>query len=183
MQRDEQGQLFPLGTLLPDFSLLGTDGRSVSSSDYFSNASFYLVVFSCNHCPYVKGSDAMLNETITAYTAKGLKAAVISSNDALQYPEDSFEKMKEKAEGMPCPYLFDETQQVAKMFDAQCTPECYLFNRERALVFHGAVNDSPRDPSQAKTNYLANAMDQLLKGVNPSPGFVHSIGCSIKWKR
>jgi peroxiredoxin len=183
MERSEQGQNFPIGSKIPQFSLLGTDGKQYDSADHFSGAAFYLVVFSCNHCPYVKGSDAMLNECITTYQKKGLKAVVISSNDALQYPEDSYEKMREKAKDMPCPYLYDETQAVAKMFDAQCTPECYLFNSERALVFHGAINDSPRDVSQVKQSHLATAIDQLLAGANPKPQFVHSIGCSIKWKR
>jgi peroxiredoxin len=142
------------------------------------------VVFTCNHCPYVKGSEAALNAVVNKFLPDGLKVVAISSNDAVQYPEDSLDKMKEKAEHLklPYPYLYDETQAVAKDFDAACTPEVYLFDRNHKLAFHGTVNDSPRDPSKVTKEYLLEAIAAVLEGGIPPHQFVHSIGCSIKWK-
>ena len=183
MERQEKSATFPMGTQLPQFSLTSTDGTAVSQA-YFSGAPAALVVFACNHCPYVIGSEKMLFDTIRSYQEKGLKAVIISSNDPVQYPEDSFEKMQQYAreKQFPCPYLFDETQEVAKKFDAACTPECYLFNGAGALVFHGSINNSPRFPDQVKANFLEAALEQAFSGKNPDPAFVHPIGCSIKWK-
>jgi peroxiredoxin len=142
------------------------------------------VVFTCNHCPYVKGSDAHLLKVVSSYLKDGLRVVAISSNDPAKSPEDGFEKMQEKAKSMqlPFPYLFDETQGVAKRFDAQCTPECYLFDRTGTLVYHGTVNDSPRDPTKVTKDYLGAAVAQLLEGQTVDPGFVHPVGCSIKWR-
>lgn len=184
MERDQVSGAFPLGSAIPRFELQGVDGAKFSSGS-LSGAKATLIVFTCNHCPYVQGSDAMFIETAKRFMPDGLKVVAISSNDPGQYPEDSFEKMKDKSKrlGLPYPYLFDETQDVARSFDAQCTPECYLFNGEGKLVYHGAINDSPRDPSRATKNFLADAVATTLEGGEPKPGFVHPIGCSIKWRR
>jgi peroxiredoxin len=184
MQRESLSQTFPLGSPLPDFTLPATDGASVASIDFFSGASAALVVFVCNHCPYVKGSDQEFVDIAKQFGDQGLRIVAISSNDAVAYPEDSFEKMGEKAEmlNLPFPYLYDETQKVAHLFDAQCTPECYLFNRDLTLVYHGAINDSPRDPSKVTRHFLRDAVGQLLKDGSTVLGFSHPTGCSIKWK-
>jgi peroxiredoxin len=183
MQREIASDAFPLGSTLPKFSLPATDGRSIGS-DYLTGAKGALVVFTCNHCPYVKGSEALLIETVRRFEAKGLRAVAISANDPVQYPEDSFENMKAKAKSLalPFPYLFDESQQTAKAFDAACTPECYLFDARSKLVFHGAITDNPKDPGAKRRNFLAEAVEQLLSAKPVQPGFVHPLGCSIKWK-
>lgn len=183
MQRDVTSSKLIFGGSMPLFSLSATDGKTITNT-YFQGAPFSLVVFSCNHCPYVVGSEKMLMDTIREFQEKGLKAVLISSNDPTQYPEDSFDKMKEKAtrDLLPCPYLFDETQETARAFDAQCTPECYLFDASLKLVFHGTINNSPRHPGEVKTNFLNTALTQILTGEAPDPQFVHPIGCSIKWR-
>lgn len=183
MERVDISKSFPLGSSIPQFSLLNVDGQQLGS-DYLTGAKAYLVAFLCNHCPYVKGSEAMLIDIVKRFEDDGLKVVAISSNDATKYPEDSFEKMQEKANQMqlPYPYLYDETQEVARAFDAACTPELYLFDGERRLFFHGTINDSPRDPSKVTKDYLSDAIVAVLEGRVESQRFVHPIGCSIKWR-
>ncbi len=183
MERDALSQKFPLGSDLPEFSLIGTDSKTYSQQ-YFKDAKAALVVFTCNHCPYVKGSEAELYNLIAHANLSGLRALLISSNDAEQYPEDSFELMQKKhsEQKLPFPYLYDADQSVARLFDAQCTPECYLFNQTGQLVYHGALNDSPRDASKVMRRSLSTAIDQVLAGNTIVSAFEHPIGCSIKWK-
>ncbi len=182
MQRAGSSSKLPIGSALPNFSLPNVDGNRIDSS-YFANATASLVVFSCNHCPYVKGSEDRLVRIVRDFEQRGLKAVAISSNDADQYPEDSFEKMKEKAAAvrLPYPYLYDASQEVARAFDAACTPECYLFDASGKLVYHGPINDSPKDSSRVTVEQLRTAVEQLLSGTPPSPEYVHPLGCSIKW--
>jgi len=183
MQRETPSPRLPLGSAMPAFSLPSTAGTTVRNAD-LAGAKAALVVFSCNHCPYVKGSEEMLLSIIRAFEPKGLKAVIISSNDAVQYPEDSFEKMKSKAAAasFPCPYLYDESQTVARAFDAQCTPECYLFDGSGKLAYHGTINDNPKDKAKASKDFLSSAISQVLSGQLASPNYVHPVGCSIKWK-
>jgi thiol-disulfide isomerase/thioredoxin len=183
MDRESISTAFPLGSTLPKFELVNVDGQRLGS-EYLKDAKAALVAFGCNHCPYVKGSEEMLIKVVERYQSEGLKTVVINSNDAGKYPEDSFEKMKEKAlaRPLPYPYLYDESQQVAKLFDAACTPELYLFNQAGALVYHGTINDSPRDPSKVTKDYLSTAIEAVLAGKIPEPQFVHPLGCSIKWR-
>ena len=126
----------------------------------------------------------MLISIVKRYQEDGLKTVVINSNDAGKYPEDSYDKMKEKAQalGLPYPYIHDESQDVARSFDAACTPEFYLFDHDGVLVYHGTINDSPRDPSKVTKDYLSQAIEAVLEGRTPDPQFVHPLGCSIKWK-
>lgn len=184
MQRTEASERFSIGSTMPDFTLPDVSGKDISAKDFFSGSRAALVVFTCNHCPYVKGSEAELNKVVRASIPDGLKVISISSNDALQYPQDGFEKMKEKSQQMqlPYPYLYDESQEVARKFDAACTPECYLFDSSLKLVFHGTINDSPKDATKATRSYLAQAISQVLAGKKPDPDFVNPLGCSIKWK-
>lgn len=183
MERDKSSDRFNFGSKIPSFQLKNVDGRVVGA-DYFTGARAYLVGFLCNHCPYVKGSEEMLIKIAKQYAPDGLKVVTINSNDSAKYPEDSFEKMKEKAQVMalPYPYLHDETQEVARLFDAACTPEFYLFDGSLELVYHGTINDSPRDPSRVSKDYLSSAILSVLEGSKPDPQFVHPLGCSIKWK-
>jgi len=188
MERDTAGEKFPIGSRIPTFSLPNVDGQQLGS-EYLLESSTgrsaaALVAFTCNHCPYVKGSEDKLIELVKLYEPRGLKAIAISSNDALQYPDDSFDKMKEKSKQMklPYPYLYDETQQVARLFDAACTPELYLFDRAGKLVYHGAINDSPRDPTKVTKEYLRDAIEAVIAGEQPAKSFINPLGCSIKWK-
>lgn len=183
MQRQASSEIFPLGSGMPQFRLPNVDGRMVGN-EFFTDAAASLIVFTCNHCPYVKGSEEMLRAVYEEWHPRGLKVIGISSNDAVQYPEDSFDKMKEKsiATQLPWPYLYDESQSVARAFDAACTPECYLFNKAGLLCYHGAINNSPKDPSQASQNHLLAAVSQCIERGACSPSYVHPIGCSIKWK-
>ncbi len=183
MERDTSSDTFPLGSPLPEFSLPAAQGGTVTHQ-YLREGKASLVCFGCNHCPYVRGSEDLLIELVRKFQPVGLRAVVISSNDAVKYPEDSFEKMTEKAQStdLPYPYLYDESQQVARLFDAACTPEFYLFDSSGVLVYHGAINDSPRDKSKVTKEYLAEAIGAVMEGNIPPSQFVHPLGCSIKWK-
>lgn len=183
MQRASSSSKFPIGSKLPSFRLPNVDGREIGD-DYLREGKMALVVFTCNHCPYVKGSEAALIELVRQYQPAGLRTVAISANDSLKYPEDSFDRMKEKAVelNLPYPYLYDESQRVPRQFDAECTPECYLFDSSGVLVFHGAINDSPKNPEAVKNSFLAKALAQLSKGQKPEIAEAHPVGCSIKWR-
>jgi peroxiredoxin len=183
MERGSISEALPIGATIPSFVLPNVDGEMVSER-FFDGAAAGVVVFSCNHCPYVKGSDVAMIACAQEYQQRGVRFLAISSNDATQYPEDGFEKMKEKASslGLPFPYLYDESQQVAKRFDAACTPELYVFDSQKRLAFHGTINNSPRFPEKVTEHHLRKALDQLLAGQAVVPNFVHPIGCSIKWR-
>lgn len=184
MQRESSSPSFTIGSELPQFSLPNVNGELVGT-DHLRGSRAALVAFLCNHCPYVQGSEAMLIGIFKRFAPQGLRAVAISSNNAVEYPEDSFDKMKEKAAGMslPYPYLYDESQQVARLFDAACTPEFYLFDAAGKLAYHGAINDSPRDPTKVTKDFLSQAVQSVLDGQNPTEQFVNPLGCSIKWKR
>jgi len=172
---------------MPAFTLPNTHpdcgDATIAAFDYFIGATASLVLFTCNHCPYVKGSEKLLNQTIAEFLTQGLRVLAISANDSVAYPDDGKEKMSLKCiqEHLQYPYLFDQTQEVAKSFDAQCTPECFLFDKERRLVYQGALTDSPRSPEAVTANYLQRACAQLLAGSQVNPAEVKPLGCSIKW--
>jgi thiol-disulfide isomerase/thioredoxin len=183
MERESSSAKFALGSAMPRFELRNVDGVMFSAAS-MQNGKAYLVGFLCNHCPYVKGSEEQLIQIVKKFQADGLQTVTINSNDATKYPEDGFEEMRQKAKAMnlPYPYLYDDSQAVARMFDAACTPEFYLFDRNHTLVYHGTINDSPRDPSRVTKDYLSQAIVSVLEGRIPDPQFVHPLGCSIKWK-
>jgi peroxiredoxin len=177
--------MLPLGTKAPDFSLVNVDGRTVSLGDLKESPAL-LVIFMCNHCPYVKHlADALANFT-GQYMAKGLAVVGISSNDVANYPADSPEKMVAEAEerGYPFPYLYDETQEVAKAYRAACTPDFYLFDGSRRLVYRGQFDSSRPDSGIPITGSdLRAAVEAVLGGRKPATEQKPSIGCNIKWKR
>ncbi len=183
MERTSDSSNFPLGSSLPGFTLKNVDSSLLDVAKLSIDKGL-LIVFTCNHCPYVKGSEPMLIEIASRFRSEGLSTLAINSNDPIRYPDDSFENMvlKSRELKLPYPYLFDETQQVAKLFDAACTPEAYLFNAKRELVYHGAINDSHKDLKSAKVSHLRLAVEQLLAGKPVQPGYVNPIGCSIKWR-
>ena len=183
MERSSLSDKFPIGSQLPAFELPATDGTQKGSA-YLNGGKAALVMFSCNHCPYVKGSEDQFINIVRKFQNDGLRVVSISSNDAVKYPEDGFDKMKEKANSMnlPYPYLYDEAQEIARIFDAACTPEFYLFDGAGKLAYHGTINDSPRDASKVTKEYLSQAITAVLEGQSPQLAFTHPLGCSIKWK-
>jgi peroxiredoxin len=176
--------MLALGTAAPPFRLPDTDGTMVSIDDY-AGAPALLVMFICNHCPYVKHVRDELARLGREYTAKGVGIVAISSNDAESYPADSPPAMKrEKAEaGYVFPYLFDESQDVARAYQAACTPDFYLFDRNRRLVYRGQLDDSrPGNDVPVTGADLRAAVDAVLSGAPVSDEQRPSIGCNIKWK-
>jgi peroxiredoxin len=176
--------MLPLGTVLPPFALPDTvSGRLVSSVELAGKPA--VVIFICNHCPYVKHIRAGLADFGRAYQEKGVGLVAISSNDVATYPADSPEMMKREASeaGYPFPYLFDETQAVARAFHAACTPDLYVFDAAGRLAYRGQFDDSRPNSGLPVTGRDARAaVDALLAGKAPSSSQKASIGCSIKWK-
>jgi peroxiredoxin len=176
--------MLPLGTPAPDFSLPDTNGQSVSLSD-FRGASALVVFFICNHCPYVKHLRAELAPLAREYQQKGVAIVGINSNDATNYPDDSPEKMAEEVRnaGYTFPYLYDESQAVAKAFHAACTPDFFVFNRELKLVYRGQFDDSrPGNNLPVTGKDLRASLDAVLSGRTPPQDQKPSIGCNIKWR-
>ena len=173
-----------LGTRAPDFSLPDTDGRMVSLAD-FPDASALLVMFICNHCPYVKHVRHELARLGREYMARGVGIVAISSNDVQAYPDDGPERMKEEQAqvGYPFPYLWDESQEVAQAYRAACTPDLYVFDRERRLVYRGQLDDSrPKSVVPVTGRDLRAALDAVLAGRPVAAEQKPSLGCNIKWK-
>jgi peroxiredoxin len=176
--------MLPLGTKAPDFRLPDTSGKTVSLAE-FANAPALVVVFMCNHCPYVKHIRNGLAQLARDYASRGVAVVGISSNDAVNYPADSPSKMAEEAKsaGYIFPYLFDETQEVAKAYRAACTPDFYLFDQEQRLVYRGQMDDSrPGNNVPVTGKDLRAALDALLAGKPASPQQKPSMGCNIKWR-
>lgn len=177
--------MLPLGTEAPDFVLPDTKGKSVSVED-FKESPALLVVFMCNHCPFVKHILDGLVGLIKDYQAKGVAVVGISSNDAASYPEDQPELMAKvaKQKGFTFPYLYDETQDVAKAYHAACTPDFFLFDKQRKLVYRGQMDDSrPGNSIPITGTDLRAALDTILAG-KPAPAKQKpSMGCNIKWKQ
>jgi len=176
--------MLALGTKLPEFELPDTVSGKMISSDSLA-ASVSVVMFICNHCPYVKHVNDQLVKLSNDYIPKGVKFIAISSNDVIGYPEDAPEKMKAVAKelGYPFPYLYDESQDVAKAFDAACTPDFYLFNKEGELVYRGQLDDSrPSLDLPVSGRDLRNAIDHVLAGTAVAEFQRPSLGCNIKWK-
>ncbi|MEA1875277.1 MAG: thioredoxin family protein [Bacteroidota bacterium] len=176
---------FPLGTVAPDFILPNTvSGKPVSLSDIRSDKGT-VIMFICNHCPYVVLVNNELVSLAKEYQAKGISFAGISSNDAIRYSSDSPERMNEHAqkEGYTFPYLYDETQYVARAYDAACTPEFYVFDKDLKLVYHGQMDDArPSNGKPVNGKDLRRALDLLLAGKPIPKDQKPGIGCSIKWK-
>ena len=176
--------MLPLGTKAPQFRLPDTSGKMVSLSD-FKNAPALLVVFMCNHCPYVKHIRAGLAQVARDYMPRGVGITGINSNDVANYPADSPAKMAEevKSAGYIFPYLYDESQAVAKAYRAACTPDIFLFDKEQRLFYRGQFDDSrPGNAIPVTGQDLRAALDAVLAGKPTPPNQKPSIGCNIKWK-
>jgi peroxiredoxin len=176
--------MLPLGTQAPDFRLPDTSGKLVSLSQ-FTGASALLVVFMCNHCPYVKHIRSGLAQLARDYLTRKVAIVGINSNDVVNHPDDSPARMAEEAmsAGYLFPYLFDETQAVAKAYRAACTPDIYLFDKNQKLVYRGQFDDSrPGNGIPVTGKDLRHALEAVLSGKPLPSGQKPSIGCNIKWK-
>jgi peroxiredoxin len=176
--------MLPLGTKAPDFRLPDPSGKVVALAD-FKNAPALLVIFMCNHCPYVKHVRDGLAKLARGYQPRGVAVVGINANDAANYPADSPARMAEDATaaGYSFPYLHDETQAVAKAYRAACTPDLYLFGKDQRLVYRGQLDDSrPGNGIPVTGKDLRAALDAVLAGKPVSPIQRPSIGCNIKWK-
>jgi peroxiredoxin len=176
--------MLPLGTRAPEFSLPDTVSGKTFSLDALKGATGTVVMFICNHCPYVKHVNSGLVKAAKDYQPKGIGFIAISSNDIANYPEDAPDKMKAAARqlGYPFPYLYDESQAVAKAYQAACTPDLYLFDAKLACVYRGQFDDSRPGKGEPNGRDLRAAMDALLAGKPVSPEQKPSVGCNIKWK-
>ena len=173
----------PMGTPVSDFSLPGIDGKTYTL-DSFSDAKILVLVFMCNHCPYVQAVIDRLIALQADYKDKGVQFVGINANESDNYPEDGFEKMKEYTDswGLNFPYIRDESQKVAKTYKAQCTPDMFVFDQERKLAYHGRIDDNWQDPENVTKNEMREALNALLEDREISLPQKPSMGCSIKWK-
>lgn len=177
--------MLPLGTIAPDFNLLDPTLEKKSSLQELKGAVGTVVLFICNHCPFVKHINAELSKTAIEYQPLGISFIPISSNDVENYPQDAPKLMKlaSKEQNYTFPYLYDETQEVAKAYDAACTPDFYLFDADLKLVYRGQFDNSRPGNGLAVTgDDLKNAMDNLQQGSVIDANQKPSIGCNIKWK-
>lgn len=176
-----------IGQPASDFDLPGTDGRRHSLAD-FDDAAVAVVVFSCNHCPYVIGSEDRMIAFARAYAPRGVRMIAINSNETENHPTDSMEHMVERAreKNFPFAYLRDDSQEVARAYGALRTPHYYAFtkggNGEWLLRYTGRMDDNPRTPGMEKTHELADAVDALLAGREVPVPLTNPIGCNVKWK-
>jgi peroxiredoxin len=167
----------------PDFNLKATDGKFYTLSD-FSDTRVLVVFFTCNHCPYVLGSDEVTRKTAEFFLPKGVRFVAINSNSPNTYEEDSFENMilRMNENHFPWIYLYDETQEIALLYGALKTPHFFVFNEDRKLVYTGRAVDQPRDASKITVNDLNRALYELLAGRQVSVPVTNPVGCTIKWE-
>lgn len=177
--------MLPLGTPAPGFSLPDAVAGKMVSLDDFKQSPALLVMFICNHCPYVKHVQAGMADMARDFQGKGIGVVAINSNDVQNHPDDSPDRMREEAQraGYTFPYLFDEAQDVARAYRAACTPDFFLFDAQRRLVYRGQMDDARRGNNLPVTgNSLRAAVEAVLSGKQVSTNQIPSLGCNIKWK-
>ncbi len=177
--------MMPLGTKAPDFNLYDTVSGEKKSLQQLRSDQATVVMFICNHCPFVKHVQKDLVKLANDYMPKGISFIAISSNDVIAYPDDSPEQMKAVAQqlGYPFPYLYDESQAIARAYGAACTPDFYIFDKELKCVYRGQMDDSrPSTDVPVTGNDIRAALDAILAGQAVDPDQKPSIGCNIKWK-
>ena len=167
----------------PSFDLPGVDGRSHALDDY-ADARALVLVQSCNHCPYVQGWEGRLIAIQRDYAGQDVRIVAISSNDVASHPEDSFEQMEVRAreQGFNFDYLYDESQSIAQALGSERTPEVFVFDGDRRLVYHGAIDDN-RDETGVTAHYLRDALDSVLAGTTPAVADTPPVGCTVKWRQ
>jgi peroxiredoxin len=171
-----------LGAEAPQFDLPGVDGQN-HSLDSYDDAGVLVLVQSCNHCPYVQAWEGRLSEIASDYADRGVRVVAVNSNDADSHPDDSFEKMQKRsqAQGFTFDYLYDEPQAVARALEAERTPEVFVYDRDRRLRYHGAIDDN-RDETGVSQHYLRDALDAVLAGTDPAVAETPPVGCTVKWR-
>jgi peroxiredoxin len=178
-----ENQDVPLGTPCPDFRLPSVEGHTVARDD-FRDRPVLVVMFICNHCPYVQAVEDRIVALVREYGPKGVQFVGVCSNDPTNYPDDAPPRLlaRSREKGYGFPYLVDASQAVARAFAAVCTPDLYVYDHERRLAYHGRIDDNWQDASRVTRRELAAALDALLAGRTPAREQLHAIGCSIKWK-
>jgi peroxiredoxin len=178
----DNSTVLAINAAMPAFKLPATDGMVVDAQ--LIKDPVIVVIFTCNHCPYAKACEDRIIDLANHFDQEGVQFVLINSNDATNYPEDSFEEMKKRHDekAYPFPYCYDESQEVARAYGALCTPHCFVFNQERKLKYKGRVDNSWKDPSAATEHNLRDAIEAVVKGEEPPSHEVNTIGCSIKWK-
>jgi peroxiredoxin len=171
-----------IGAETPQFDLPGVDGQN-HSLDSYDDADVLVLVQSCNHCPYVQAWESRLSAIASDYADRGVRVVAINSNDADSHPEDSFDEMQKRSreQGFTFDYLYDEPQSVARALGAERTPEVFVYDRDRRLRYHGAIDDS-RDESGVSQRYLRDALDAVLAGNDPAVAETPPVGCTVKWR-
>ncbi len=182
-----KAQGYNIGDVVEDFELENIDQKMISLYNYDDATKGAIVIFTCNHCPYAKAYEERIIELDEIFRQQGYPVIAINPNDPDLVPEDSYEKMVERAKekGFPFPYLYDETQEIYKVFGAKRTPHVYLLNKENnkfVVSYIGTIDNNYKDASQADQKYLANAVNALLQGEKPDPDYTKAIGCTIKDK-
>jgi peroxiredoxin len=173
----------PINSTAPDFKLPATDGSTYQLSD-FADARVLVVFFTCNHCPYVLGSNEVTRQTAQKFAAQGVKFVGINSNSKVTHPDDDFDHMVAvmAEQKFPWVYLYDETQQVALAYGALRTPHFYVFDQDRKLIYTGRGVDNPRETSKMTVNNLERALEDHLSGKPVSEPLTNPIGCNVKWE-
>lgn len=173
----------PIGTPAPEFQLHGIDGQTHTLDEY-NKTHALVIVFMCNHCPYVQGVIGRLIDLQNEFKEKNIQFVGINSNESENYPEDSFENMPEYAAkwGINFPYLRDETQKVAKLYNAQCTPDVFVYDNNHKLVYHGRVDDNWQEPDKVQTHDLRDVLNALVEEREINTMQHPAMGCSIKWR-
>lgn len=171
-----------LGAEAPQFDLPGVDGQN-HSLDSYAEAEVLVLVQSCNHCPYVQAWEGRLSAIASDYADRGVRVVAVNSNDADSHPEDSFEEMQKRSQeqGFTFDYLYDEPQAVARALEAERTPEVFVYDHDRRLRYHGAIDDN-RDETGASQRYLRDALDAVLAGQDPPVAETPPVGCTVKWR-
>jgi peroxiredoxin len=171
-----------LGAEAPQFDLPGVDGQN-HSLDSYAGADVLVLVQSCNHCPYVQAWEGRLSAIASDYSDRGVRIVAVNSNDTGAHPEDSFEEMQKRSQehGFAFDYLYDEPQAVARALESERTPEVFVYDRERRLRYHGAIDDS-RDETGVSQRYLRDALDAVLAGDDPAVTETPPVGCTVKWR-
>jgi peroxiredoxin len=178
--------MLPLGTQAPDFSLQDVVSEKILSLQQLKSDKATVIMFICNHCPYVKHVQHELVRVANDYQAKGVRFIAINANDIANYPEDAPDKMRKVAQqlGYPFPYLFDETQEAARAYQAACTPDFYVFDKDLKCVYRGQFDDSrPKNNIPVTGKDLRAVLDCILANKSIDPQQKPSVGCNIKWKR
>ncbi|HLP95785.1 MAG TPA: thioredoxin family protein [Saprospiraceae bacterium] len=175
---------YKVGDTAQDFSLVNVKGKQVSLAG-IKNAKGYIVVFTCNHCPYAKAYERRIIDLHKKYAPMGFPVVAINSNDKDVQPQDSYDNMKKlaKKKKYPFNYVYDETQEIARAYGATRTPHVYVLDKDRVVRYIGAIDDNSEDPAMAKEHYVANAVDALLSGKEIATKETKAIGCGIKWKK